>query len=310
MAIHYAQAELVNRIIASLEQGVEPWRVQHKNIGTRQGRRGMPYNAVSGVAYRGMNVLQLIMTARPIDGGWLTFKQAKACGGFVRKGEKSTVIWYFTRAAKKERNAKGEQEFYPLVKSYLVFHRDQCEGIDDSKLFQFPPMEKSSLPDPVTMRIADADAFIDATNARYSYRDSETAFYSPTGDFIVMQPIEQYESADAFYSTFFHELTHWTGNRLGRNLSGRKGSKDYGYEELIAELTACFICPQFGLDNVKSNASYLNAWIRTLRENPQILSGVATEASKAHDFLCAFSELKGSSPAPDEGEGDDMEQAA
>lgn len=308
--MHYAQTELVNRVIASLEAGVEPWRFQHKN-GPRKGRRGVPYNAVSGVAYRGLNVVQLLMTGRPIEGGWLTYKQAQACGGFVRKGEKSTVIWYYTKAAKKERLPNGETDYYMLVKSYLVFHIDQCDEIDISKLFSMPALPPESLPDPQTMRVAPADDFINATNARYSYKDTETAFYSPAGDFIVIQPIERYESADAFYSTFFHELSHWTGNRLGRNLSGRKGSKDYGYEELIAELTACFICPRFGLDNVKSNAAYLNSWIRTLRETPQVLTSVATEASKAHDFLCAFSDLKAAPSASEiDGEGEETERAA
>ena len=58
-----------------------PWR-----------KLGRPMNASTGKSYSGMNILTL--SARSLElgverGGWLTYKQARACGGQVRKGEKS-----------------------------------------------------------------------------------------------------------------------------------------------------------------------------------------------------------------------------
>ena len=59
----------------------------------------------------------------------------------------------------------------------------------------------------------------------------------------------QFESRDAFYSTAFHELAHWTGHksRLDRNLKGRFGTESYAGEELIAECSAALTCATTGV---------------------------------------------------------------
>jgi antirestriction protein ArdC len=45
------------------------------------------------------------------------------------------------------------------------------------------------------------------------------------------------------YKTLFHEPAHWADhNILGTELSGGKGSTEYAYHELVAELSACFLC--------------------------------------------------------------------
>ncbi len=49
---------------------------------------------------------------------------------------------------------------------------------------------------------------------------------------------------EAYYSTMLHELGHWTGAeaRLNRTRGKRFGDRAYAYEELVAELTAAFLC--------------------------------------------------------------------
>lgn len=296
--MHHEQTKIVNAIIASLETGVLPWRKQYEASASR---RGLPYNAISGKAYNGVNVIALLMKGYPIDGGWLTYKQAIAAGGNVRKGERSTVIFYYQKALDNKRTAEnGKDTFYLLAKSYLVFHRSQCDNLDPKKLFQFP-----NAPAPVVtdgLRNIEADTFVANTGASINIKSDGYACYVPSIDKIFIHAIEQYVSPDAYYSTLFHELAHWTGPRLARNQSTNKNAKAYGYEELIAELCACFTLPQFGMNNVENSEKYLNGWIKILRETPQSLMTVASAASQANAFLNAF-QPSSDAVEPDETEG-------
>src|SRR3546814_9258982 len=70
---------------------------------------GIPRNGLTGRSYSGVNVL--ILWGTVIERGWpsqswLTFRQALAAGGAVRKGERGTTVVYadrFTPEAEKER---------------------------------------------------------------------------------------------------------------------------------------------------------------------------------------------------------------
>lgn len=302
--MHADQQKVVDRIIAELEKGVLPWRKQFKASKSKQ---GLPYNAVSGASYRGFNIVALLMTGYPIDGGWLTYKQALAADGHVRKGERSTVIFYYQRMAKRDLNAKGEKQYFLMAKSYLVFHVTQCDNLNPNKLHKFPDV--NAAPIDHKARSAEADAFIAAIPAKITYSAGvHTPHYNPNSDVINMPTFEQWESADAFYSTSIHELTHWTGPRLKREFGKRFGDKQYAIEELVAELTVCFTLPQFGMNNEKKNLPYLQSWIAALKETPNVLTTVASEASKANAFLNAFS--TGASAEEIDAEGEEMEQAA
>ena len=84
------------RIIAELEQGRFPW-VQPWASSSGGTPLGLPQNASTGRTYSGINILLLwsaaIEQGRPSQ-RWLTFKQALALGGNVRKGEKGTMVVY------------------------------------------------------------------------------------------------------------------------------------------------------------------------------------------------------------------------
>lgn len=302
--MHAEQQKIVDRVIAELEKGVLPWRKQFKASKSKQ---GLPYNAVSGASYRGFNIVALLMTGYPVDGGWLTYKQAIAAGGHVRKGEKSTIIFYYQRLAKRDLNAKGEKQYFLMAKSYLVFHASQCDNLNPDKLHKFPA--EDAAPIDHKARSAEADSFIAAIPAKINYSAGvHTPCYIPSIDQIQMPLFEQYESADAFYSTSVHELTHWTGPRLKREFGKRFGDRQYAVEELVAELTVCFTLPQFGLNNEGKNLSYLANWIAALKETPSILTTVASEASKANAFMNAFS--NGASAEDIDAEGEEVSEAA
>ena len=70
---HYA--ELTQRVIAALEAGTPPWQVPWDR--NRAGGPSMPRNAVTGMRYRGVNVITLGMSPlafESADPRWATYK--------------------------------------------------------------------------------------------------------------------------------------------------------------------------------------------------------------------------------------------
>lgn len=116
-----------------------------------------------------------------------------------------------------------------------------------------------------------------------------------------MPRIEQFESAEAYYATFFHELTHATGHasRLGREeIINPKAfrSKPYSKEELVAEMGASFLCSSVQIDYdkiVENSASYLAGWLKVLQEDSKFIFKVASDAQKAADYILNRRQLKG-----------------
>lgn len=100
-----------------------------------------------GKPYRGNNLFELMMTAQAkgySDNRWYTFNNAKDYGGYVRKGEKGTVITFFSRT--KTENKKDEQGNTildkdgkpvkvtmvlerPVITTAVVFNAEQIEGL-------------------------------------------------------------------------------------------------------------------------------------------------------------------------------------
>ena len=77
-------------IIKQLEQGTAPWQIPWQSHGPSF---ELPYNAISGKRYRGINILSLLSAERS-DPRWVTFKQAEAQGWKIKKGEKASLIQY------------------------------------------------------------------------------------------------------------------------------------------------------------------------------------------------------------------------
>ena len=126
--------------------------------------------------------------------------------------------------------------------------------------------------------------------------DANRACYAPEEDFVNMPSIGQFESAEFYYATFFHELIHSTGHasRLARpevmDFTGF-GSKPYCKEELVAEMGASFLSSitQIDYDSVvQNNASYLAGWLKVLKEDPRFIFKTSAEAQKAVDFILDF----------------------
>jgi len=61
------------------------------------------------------------------DSRWMTYKQAKAEGGQVRKGEHGTTAIFYTTLEKE--NDDGETDYIPMLKTFTVFNVEQIDGL-------------------------------------------------------------------------------------------------------------------------------------------------------------------------------------
>src|SRR3974390_3484386 len=121
-------AEVSARIIAELETGAAPWV---KPWSATPGAN-VPCNAVSNRPYSGCNVVLLWM-ARAAGyrvPRFLTFKQALELGGYVRKGERGTKV-YFVKQLEIRDDEDTSTRLVPMMREYTVFNVDQCENLPD-----------------------------------------------------------------------------------------------------------------------------------------------------------------------------------
>lgn len=280
---------VTNRIIERLEQGELTWRKPWSSY-------GLARNYVSGKVYRGINMLLMNLFSPHSIPYYLTFKQAQELGGNVRKGAKSQQVFYFNvifkdannqTLSKEQAKALGDDvKVIRFLKYYNVFNVEDIEGvefkIDDLRLV---PHEKIERCEQVWNAYPSPPQYVEEDRAR--------AFYRPEKDLINMPPIEQFETAENYYATLFHEAIHSTGhpNRLNREgvaQFDRFGSERYSLEELVAELGASFLCGLTGIDRepiIENTAAYIQGWLKKLKDDKQFIFKAAAEAQKAVDSI-------------------------
>jgi antirestriction protein ArdC len=278
---HYQ--EITDRIVAALESGVKPWARgwdESKAAGPMA-----PVNATTGKLYRGINTVILGMDARPFESGdprWCSFNQAKDRGWNVRKGEKSTTIFFFKKLTVEDETAEDGTKQVPMLRAYPVFHASQIEGI--------PDRVKPS-PDEAPWTKPEAAEIILTTSRAQIRTGGDRAFYSPSTDHIQLPPHEAFRDAAAWAATALHELGHWTGavHRLNRDLTGRFGSGAYAQEELRAELGSVFVGSTIGIPvDVPNHASYIASWIKALRNDKREVFRAAADAQRIADMTLGF----------------------
>lgn len=297
--------EITSQLIAELEAGIFPWARPWGTCGGSD-HFALPKNAATSKTYSGINVL--ILWGRLFECGfasqrWLTFRQASSLGGAVRKGEHGVTVCYADRFIPKRepgRDGSGtasvekEEAAVPFLRRYTVFNIDQCDGLPDQLLTTAPPLPEREI-------VPQAEALAAATHADIRIGGAE-AFYLPSRDTVHIPPQPAFFEQINYYRTLFHELGHWTGHpsRLNRDQSGRFGSKPYAYEELVAELTAAFVCAALSIRPTVRHADYLGSWLKTLREDNRVIFRAASKASKAADLLLACAPQQGESSTPAE----------
>ena len=278
---------ITGQIVEQLERGVVPWARPWKVDGLA------PSNLVSRRPYRGINVYLLGFRSATTP-WWLTFRQAKALGGSVRAGERSTPVIFWRWVDRAERGSGDEpscseqrRERLPVLRYYSVFNLDQTEGIDLAKVPAVDPSAIDDVPtaEEIVARFPDPPAIEHMAQPR--------AFYRPSTDSVTMPPRSAFERTEGYYSTLFHELTHATGHakRLARpgfdkNHASPFGSEPYAREELVAELGAAFLCGEAGLEpDISNSAAYIDHWRQQLSRDSRLVITAAQQAQRAADFI-------------------------
>src|SRR5262249_24119193 len=142
-----------------------------------------------------------------------------------------------------------------------------------------------------------AARYLDSPNAPRLRHGGARAFYTVTLDYVQMPERETFHSAQGYYATLFHELTHSTrhASRLDRrneneaaNVLRAFGSEDYSKEELTAEMGAAFLCAESGIANeatFNNSVAYIQNWLHALKNDKGMVISAARRAQRAADYI-------------------------
>jgi antirestriction protein ArdC len=270
MTINVYQS-VTDSIIQQLEKGAIPWVKPWKTDSSAD------KNFITQKPYSGINTLILGMAGYN-NPAWASYQQWASKGAQVKKGEKATQIVFFKPMSKTSTNAAGENETssFAILKTYSVFNVEQTD-------LEIVPFENESAPfNPIPA----IESKIRETGAIIKH-GGDSAFYNPANDFIQLPNAASFESEAHYYATAFHELAHWTGakHRLDRKLGKTFGNPDYAFEELIAEISAAFLCADYKIQGDLRHAGYIQSWLKACRDNNKAIFKAAALAQKAADFI-------------------------
>jgi antirestriction protein ArdC len=272
--------KITDLIIEKLESGVVPWHKTWKN--------SYPKNLVSGQYYKGINIM-LLGLQNFESNYWLTFKQCKDLGGYVKKDEKSSFVVFWKPMINFDDNTIEETsniKFNYLLRYYSLFNIEQCDLPDEVK-------EKYHISD-TNNKILEAEEIISNYPSPPEISINNlipNPRYFPKLDKIEIQSIDNFHSNDDYYASLYHELIHSTGAefRLARNGIVDKinfGSENYSKEELVAEIGASYLCNISGINRAFDNqTSYIQNWLKVLDNDNRMVLIAASQAQKATDFI-------------------------
>jgi antirestriction protein ArdC len=286
------EAEITARVIEALEAGTVPWQKPWTGGGI------LPTSATTGRAYRGINVWLLSMTAQAKDYAspyWLTFNQAQAFGGSVRKGERGTLVVFWKILEKPDRDDPDRKVKIPLMRHYTVFNLEQTDDVTMPP--RFAPPEPG---EPVAVDVALTeilDGYADGPTVKHARGDS--ARYNPATDTVTLPELDQFESGTAFAATALHELAHSTGHatrldRFTRNGEPQHfGTERYAREELVAEMGSAMLAASAGIEtSFENTAAYVQNWLGVLKGDTSLVIQAAQQAQRAIDRITGTSQVK------------------
>ncbi len=282
--------EITDQMIAMIEAGTRPWSKSWNGSAAPN----IPLRS-TGVPYRGINVLTLwvaSMTKGFASPHWLTFKQALALGGCVRKGERGSTVVYANKIEVDADRGEGgpdqgsddSKRQVAFLKRYTVFNAEQIDGI--AAKYPIPaPIITATNPDE---RDAELDALFAQVPVTVRHHGSQP-YYQPSTDHVVMPEFADFHTSDDYNSTLAHELCHASGHvdRLARPTLISTKREDYAREELVAELGAAFVSATIGikLHDREDHAAYLASWLQALRNDKRCIFTAARLAQDASDWL-------------------------
>jgi len=282
--------QITNKFIEALESGTPPWQ--------KCWTMDLPNNPKTGTVYKGMNCILLMMEAAEKgypSNQWVTWLQKEEMGLKLLPKQKMSMITkmgFFieepgtdgktkttTIDADDPRMKDPSIKKRSFMKRFYVFNMAQFEGYT-------PPEEKKPV-----FNIAEAERFIEAMKVKANLElrhGSNSAFYSPTEDYVHLPHKHFFKTAEGYYSTFAHESSHATMHESRLNRTEGKGhifgSIGYAREELRAEISSVILNTMLGMkfeeDHFQNHAAYLKSWIQVLKEDKREIFKAASDAQK------------------------------
>ena len=273
--MQFIYQKITDLIIQKLEQGTIPW--------TKTWNNSFPKNFVSGLDYRGINIMLLESQY------WLTFKQCKDLGGSVKKDESASLVVFWKPIVNISDNSLDElpeAKINFLLRYYYVFNLDQVNLPDE--------VLKHKNTKPINPKIMEAEEIIKGYKNPPEIVINNlmpNPVYKPRPDKIEIPAIDNFHSSDDYYSALFHELSHSTGasSRLARKGiidTIQFGTENYSKEELIAEISSSYLCNLSGIQKtIENQTSYISSWLKVLNNDNRMILIAASQAQKACDFI-------------------------
>lgn len=286
---------VTDRIIAQLEEGIIPWEKPWVN--TSGTNVAVSHN--DGRVYSLINQMLL-----GIPGEYITFEQAKKAGGHIKKGCKAHPVVFWRMYAKdlKDKdgnpilNEKGEprQETIPVLRYFSVFHLEDTEGVKAKYVQSQGPVTDNLPIEAIDQAITE---YLERSGVTLRHYEQGRSYYSPGSDMVVLPHMNQFQNAESYYATKFHELGHSTGHpsRLNRKGGMEFGDEDYSKEELVAEIVSAVLCNHFGIDTAKvqrNTAGYIQHWLKVLKADPKMIVSAASRAEKAVNLILNLNQEK------------------
>lgn len=278
--------EVTDKLIAAIEAGTAPWQRPWQQVASA----GLPMNGATSREYNGVNALLLMMLAQAegySDNRWYTFKQASDMGAKVKKGSKSTPVYFFKMLTARGIEVDGEsasgaepgekeRRQIPFLTEYRVFHATQIEGIES---FAQPERKWTSL--------QAVQEMVERLKPDIRYGGNR-AFYAPgPGRDFIQMPEGAFGTAEAEAGVLCHEIAHWSGaaHRLNRTF-GAWGTDAYAAEELRAEISSAMACASMSIAMpIDHHAAYVDAWLKKLRGDKFEIFRAAKDARRIVDYL-------------------------
>jgi antirestriction protein ArdC len=284
------QQGIVDKIISAMDAGKKPWVKPWV---------GVPYmNPLTKAPYQGMNPIHLSIDV--VCCGYTTplfmgAVQAKTWGWHPAKGSKATWI----KQGLTDRTDEDGKEVKRFFTRWVpVFNLDVlAEG--DKAVHSLEEIKAQYCPNPGDQlgQLPLVEAFIAAQPVSTQFT-GDRACYSPSSDRILMPDRSAFHTLTGFYATWLHEHGHSTGHksRLDRDMTGQFGSRDYAYEELVAELCSTLTCEHLGISpDVENHASYLNGWLEKMKGDRSYFFSALKLAQAASRFMIQNFDAKGNS---------------
>lgn len=282
--------KITNDVMAALKSGslgqwVKPWQ-----------SFGFPTNVKTKQSYGLVNTFWLtdsLMRYGYTYPAWATEKQWNSLGYSLKAGEVAkTVVLYpchvkFPVYSQKKQSVDGieeEKEEAPLYyksclvhKSFPVFNIAQINIPED----EYDLFVTKTTQDGAT----GIDQFVQSIEHNKEEYGVDQASYVIPLDTIRMPKKEYFRSETDYWSTYLHELGHWTGasHRLRRDFS--KGIGSYSFEELVAELCSAIFAGEFGFSGELQHREYIGSWLRILENNPRAIIKAGYLAMEAAEYL-------------------------